>query len=55
VVQLKGIFYPYCEMPAATYNAFLNAVVDGQYYNASIKGSGKDGPFDCRTHAVPKY
>jgi hypothetical protein len=55
VVQLKGTYYPYCEMPAATYDAFLNASSMGQYYNANIKGSGKDGPFDCRTHAVPKY
>ncbi|WP_197521027.1 hypothetical protein [Bradyrhizobium icense] len=27
----------------------------GQFYNANIKGSGKDGPFDCRTHRVPSY
>jgi hypothetical protein len=25
------------------------------YYNANIKGTGKDGPFDCRTHAKPTY
>jgi hypothetical protein len=55
VVQLNGTYYPYCEMQAATYDAFLNASSMGQYYNANIKGSGKDGPFDCRTHAVPKY
>jgi hypothetical protein len=55
VVQLQGTYYPYCEMPAATYDAFLNASSMGQYYNANIKGSGKDGPFDCRTHAKPTY
>ena len=55
VVQLKGTYYPYCEMPAATYDAFLNASSMGRYYNANIKGSGKDGPFDCRTHAKPTY
>jgi hypothetical protein len=55
VVQLKGTNYPYCEMPAATYDAFLNASSMGQYYNANIKDSGKDGPFDCRTHSAPKY
>jgi hypothetical protein len=27
----------------------------GRYYNANIKGSGSDGPFDCRTHRAPKY
>ncbi|WP_213737041.1 KTSC domain-containing protein [Bradyrhizobium sp. dw_411] len=55
VVQLKGTYYPYCELPALSYDAFLNASSMGQYYNANIKGSGKDGPFDCRTHAKPIY
>ena len=55
VVQLKTVYYPYCEMPAGTYDAFLAAPSMGKYYNASIKGTGQDGPFDCRTHAVPKY
>jgi hypothetical protein len=54
VVQLKGTCYPYREMPAATYDAFLNASSMGQY-NANIKGSAKDAPFDCRTHAKPTY
>lgn len=27
----------------------------GRYYNANIKGTGKDGPYDCRTHKVPQY
>jgi hypothetical protein len=55
VVQLKETYYPYCEMPAATYDAFLKAESMGRYFNANIKGSGKDGPFDCRTHAKPTY
>lgn len=55
VVQLKDTYYPYCELPAATYEAFLNAESMGRYYNANIKGTGKDGPFDCRTHVKPTY
>ena len=55
VVQLRTLYYPYCEMPAATYQTFLDAPSMGQYYNVSIKGTGSDGPFDCRTHRVPKY
>jgi len=55
VVQLKTVYYPYCEIPAATYQTFLDAPSMGQYYNVSIKGTGSDGPFDCRTHRVPKY
>src|SRR5258708_15143459 len=55
VVQLKSVYYPYCEMPASTYDTFLAAPSMGQYYNASIKGTGADGPFDCRTHRAPNY
>jgi KTSC domain-containing protein len=52
MVQLKTIYYPYCEMPPATYDAFLAAPSMGQYYNSNIKGTGKDSPFACRTHAI---
>lgn len=55
VVQLKSTYYPYCEVPAATYEAFLAAPSMGKYFNANIKGTGQDGSFDCRTHPMPKY
>ncbi|WP_340672300.1 KTSC domain-containing protein [Bradyrhizobium ottawaense] len=55
VVQLRSVYYPYCEMSPATFEAFLAAPSMGQFYNANIKGAGSDGPFDCRTHRVPKY
>jgi hypothetical protein len=55
VVQLNATYYPYCEMPAATYDAFLAAPSMGKYYNANVKGSGSDGPYDCRTHRKPTY
>lgn len=55
VVQLRSVYYPYCEIPPATFSAFLTAPSMGRYYNTAIKGSGTDGPFDCRTHRAPKY
>src|SRR5258705_7609815 len=55
VVQLRSVYYPYCEMPAATFDALLAAPSMGQYYNANIKGTRSDGPFDCRTHRVPVF
>src|SRR6478609_10595451 len=39
VVQLRSVYYPYCEMPAPTFEAFLTAPSMGKYYNANIKGS----------------
>jgi hypothetical protein len=55
IVQLKTTYYHYCEMPKTTLDKWLSASSMGQFYDASIKGTGKDGPYDCRTHRVPKY
>jgi KTSC domain len=55
LINLRGVYYHYCELPAATFEALLAAPSMGQFYNQNIKGSGSDGPFDCRTHRVPGY
>src|SRR5436305_7033031 len=55
IINLKGANYHYCELPPATYEAFMGAPSMGQFYNGNIKGTGADGPFDCRTHRVPNY
>jgi hypothetical protein len=55
LIQLKNVWYHYCEIPASTVSSLLTADSAGRYYLANIKGSGKDGPYDCRTHRVPNY
>jgi hypothetical protein len=55
IVQLKSVYYHYCEMPKPVVDKWLAASSMGQFYNAKIKGSGKDGPYDCRNHRVPNY
>ncbi|WP_024513375.1 KTSC domain-containing protein [Bradyrhizobium sp. ARR65] len=55
LINLRGTYYHYCELPATTFDAFMAAPSMGQFYNRNIKGTGSDGPFDCRTHRVPKY
>ena len=55
IVQLKTTYYHYCEIPKPIVDAWLAADSMGRYYNANIKGTGKDGPYDCRTHKVPQY
>jgi hypothetical protein len=55
LIQLKGTWYHYCEMPEAVYAQFIVADSMGRFFNQSIKGSGKDGPFDCRTKRAPTY
>jgi hypothetical protein len=55
LINLRGTYYHYCEMPPATFDAFVTAPSMGQFYNQRIKGTGSDGPYDCRTHRVPNY
>ncbi|MFT3989003.1 KTSC domain-containing protein [Aestuariivirga sp.] len=55
VIRLKGTYYHYCEIDEATVAGLLAAPSTGKFFNAHIKGSGADGPFDCRTHRVPSY
>jgi hypothetical protein len=55
LINLRGTFYHYCELPPTTFNALLSAPSMGQFYNLNIKGTGSDGPYDCRTHRMPRY
>lgn len=55
VVQLKTTYYHYCEMPKPIVDEWLAAPSMGHFYNTRVKGTGKDGPYDCRTHRVPSY
>jgi hypothetical protein len=55
IINLRGVNYHYCELPPATFDGLMGARSMGQFYNQNIKGSGSDGPYDCRTHRVPSY
>jgi hypothetical protein len=55
IIGLRGTYYHYCELPPATFDSLMSAPSMGQFYNQNIKGSGSDGPYDCRTHRVPTY
>lgn len=54
VIRLKTTYYHYCEMGAATVKGLQNASSKRQFFETRIRGSGEDGPFDCRTHPIPK-
>jgi hypothetical protein len=55
IISLKGTYCHYCELPPATFDGLMGAPSMGQFYNQNIKGSGSDGPYDCRTHRIPTY
>jgi hypothetical protein len=48
IVQLNSVYSQYCDVPEAARDSFLNAPSMGQYYNANIKGSGAEAPYQCR-------
>ena len=54
IIRLRATYYHYCEIDPATVHGLRTAASKRQYFEARIKGSGSDGPFDCRTHAIPK-
>ena len=54
VIRLKTTYYHYCEIDAATVQGLRTASFKRQYFESRIRGSGADGPFDCRTHPIPK-
>ena len=56
VIRLKTTYYHYCEIDAATVQGLQAASSKREYFQARIRGSVSDGPFDCRTHPIPaKY
>ena len=52
-IKLRGTYYHYCKIDAATVERLLAAESVGRFYDANIKGDGRDGPFDFRIRRVP--
>lgn len=56
LIQLKTTYYHYCSIDAGTVQGLQAASSKRRYFESRIKGTGLDGPFDCRTHPIPsKY
>lgn len=54
VIRLRSTYYHYCEVDAAAVQALQKAGSKRRFFETRIRGSGSDGPFDCRSHPVPK-
>jgi len=54
LIRLKATYYHYCEIDAATVRALQAATSKRQFFESRVRGSGTDGPYDCRTHPIPK-
>ncbi len=54
LIRLKTTYYHYCQIDSATVQGLLTAQAKRQFFVTHIRGSGEDGPFDCRTHPMPK-
>lgn len=50
VINLSGVHYHYCGLPASVWSSFRSANSFGSYYNASIKGR-----HGCGGQALPDY
>jgi hypothetical protein len=49
IVGIKGGYDNYCDLPQQTFESFMTAPSMGQFFNASIRGSGPDTRYDCWT------
>jgi len=54
VIRLKSNYYHYCTIDRVTVEGLRAAASKRAYFEARIRGTGSDGPFDCRTHPIPK-
>jgi hypothetical protein len=50
LVNLKGTYYHYCEVPSAVYKSWRESSSLGGFYNQNIKGR-----YDCRVNRMPNY
>ena len=48
IVSVKGAYYQYCDLPAATFDGLMAAPSMGQFFKR-IFGCGSFGLYDCRT------
>jgi hypothetical protein len=55
IINVKGAYYRYCELPPATFNELMAAPSMGQFYNVNISGPSSYRRFDCETYRAPKY
>jgi hypothetical protein len=50
VVNIKGIYRQYCDVPISTYVAFMGAFSMGHYFEREIDPSSNGARYDCRAH-----
>jgi hypothetical protein len=52
LIQRHAVYRQYCDLPQDMRDALLNAPSMGQFFNANIEASGRDGSgrYGCRTH-----
>ena len=55
IINIKGVYDQYCELPALTFDRLMGAPSMGQFLNQNIRGPGPDGPHKCRTRRNSNY
>ena len=52
LINVRGSYRDYCDLPAATFYAFIAAPSMGQFYKQNIAASGHE-PFHCPADHAP--
>lgn len=52
VVNIKGTYRQYCEVPVSTYTALMGAFSMGSYFQKEIDTGSGDDRYACRPHKL---
>jgi len=52
IVDVKGVYDQYCDLPIATFDGLMGAPSMGLFFSRNISGASGE-PYDCRTHDLP--
>lgn len=53
LVQSSATYHDFCAVPDRMVKELLNAPSMGRFFRVNIRGSGPNGPYECRTHQTP--
>ncbi len=52
IVSVKGAYFQYCDLPAATFAGLMAAPSMGQFFKENLEG-GANGRYGCRFRPMP--
>ncbi|QWG23538.1 KTSC domain-containing protein [Bradyrhizobium sediminis] len=55
IVNVKGAYFQYCDLPPATFDGLMAAPSMGQFFRQYVAGAGWERRYDCEIRRMPGY